>query len=465
MSRNSAGNYSLPSGNPVITDTKISSNWANNTLADIGTELTSSLDRSGRGAMLDALQLAAGTAGAPALTFAAETNSGFYRNTANDLRLSVNANAVQHWLSTGVVFPFGATLTQSQANTPGLTVGGNGTAAGIVANGGSSGGAGGTFTGGGTSGNGVVATGTGSSSGVVGTGGATNGVGAMGTGGGSGAGGQFTGGLTNGPGVVGAGVATGVGGQFTGGSTGAGGDGVVGAGGATGRRGVLGTGGASGPGVWGNGGSGNGTGVGGTGSGTSPGGDFTGGGTNGAGVKGTGNGNGPGGSFFNAAGSTSAAVEGWSASAAAGVFCRGGSGAALRVDVGHAAFTGGNPPPTTAYANTQTPKNLVKAWGRIAADGSGGVTLLDGFNVSGLSIALGGSAVLVNFATGMADANYAVLATPINLGIVPVFLEESSLVRATGSFGLIARKDTGIIVDLNVGGIPVGFMFMALGAQ
>lgn len=42
MSRNGAGIYSLPSGNPVVTGSTISSSWANNTLSDIATALTNS---------------------------------------------------------------------------------------------------------------------------------------------------------------------------------------------------------------------------------------------------------------------------------------------------------------------------------------------------------------------------------------------------------------------------------------
>ena len=40
MSRNGSGTYSLPSGNPVVTGTTISSTWANNTLTDIATALS-----------------------------------------------------------------------------------------------------------------------------------------------------------------------------------------------------------------------------------------------------------------------------------------------------------------------------------------------------------------------------------------------------------------------------------------
>jgi hypothetical protein len=48
MSRNGAGTYTLPAGNPVVTGTTISSTWANNTLSDIATALTQSLAKDGQ---------------------------------------------------------------------------------------------------------------------------------------------------------------------------------------------------------------------------------------------------------------------------------------------------------------------------------------------------------------------------------------------------------------------------------
>jgi hypothetical protein len=48
MSRNGSGTYSLPAGNPVVTQTTISSTWANTTLADIATALTGSLAADGQ---------------------------------------------------------------------------------------------------------------------------------------------------------------------------------------------------------------------------------------------------------------------------------------------------------------------------------------------------------------------------------------------------------------------------------
>ena len=48
MSRNGSGTYTLPSGNPVVTGTTISSTWANNTLNDVATALTGSIASDGQ---------------------------------------------------------------------------------------------------------------------------------------------------------------------------------------------------------------------------------------------------------------------------------------------------------------------------------------------------------------------------------------------------------------------------------
>ena len=48
MPRNGSGTYSLPAGNPVVTGTTISSTVHNNTMTDIGSEITNSLDKDGQ---------------------------------------------------------------------------------------------------------------------------------------------------------------------------------------------------------------------------------------------------------------------------------------------------------------------------------------------------------------------------------------------------------------------------------
>jgi len=48
MPRNGSGTYSLPAGNPVVSGTTISSTVHNNTMTDIGSEITNSLDKDGQ---------------------------------------------------------------------------------------------------------------------------------------------------------------------------------------------------------------------------------------------------------------------------------------------------------------------------------------------------------------------------------------------------------------------------------
>jgi hypothetical protein len=58
-------------------------------MTDIGTEITSSLDRSGRGGMLQPFRGTDGLVGTPAISFTAEPSSGLYRASAGVLGISV----------------------------------------------------------------------------------------------------------------------------------------------------------------------------------------------------------------------------------------------------------------------------------------------------------------------------------------------------------------------------------------
>lgn len=57
MPRNGSGTYAPPSGNPVVTGTVISSTVQNNTVTDLGDEITNSLPRDGQAPMLAALNM------------------------------------------------------------------------------------------------------------------------------------------------------------------------------------------------------------------------------------------------------------------------------------------------------------------------------------------------------------------------------------------------------------------------
>lgn len=92
MSRNASGTYSLPAGNPVVAGTTIEASWANTTMSDMATEITDSLSRSGKGAMLAALEGYDGLISAPGYTFGSEVDLGMYRKAAATIGFA-DANA------------------------------------------------------------------------------------------------------------------------------------------------------------------------------------------------------------------------------------------------------------------------------------------------------------------------------------------------------------------------------------
>jgi hypothetical protein len=178
--RNSAGTYSLPSpSNPVVTGTTITSTWANTTLADLATEVTNSLDRSGRGCMTGQMQSASGTSSAPGITFCSDVSSGFWRAGDDDIRFGIdsaenvefnkNIDAFRVSLYTDA----GVTAVNGITNASAITAIGNGSGSGVAGTGGGTNGAGLSGTGGATNGSGVVGTGAGTGAGIFGTGGTT----------------------------------------------------------------------------------------------------------------------------------------------------------------------------------------------------------------------------------------------------------------------------------------------------
>jgi len=99
MSRSGAGTYSLPNV-AVVTGTTITAGDENTTRSDIATEITDSLSRSGKGAMLAALLNVNGTVGSPSVSFTNDTGSGLYRIGSNDIGFAINGVKVQEWTAT-----------------------------------------------------------------------------------------------------------------------------------------------------------------------------------------------------------------------------------------------------------------------------------------------------------------------------------------------------------------------------
>jgi hypothetical protein len=108
MPRNASGTYTLPSGNPVVSGTLIDATWANNTMADLGNEVTDSLSRSGEGAMLAPLRITDGVQATPSLAFSNEPSSGLYRAGTNEWWSVAAGVQVQQHTSTGAVTRFAA---------------------------------------------------------------------------------------------------------------------------------------------------------------------------------------------------------------------------------------------------------------------------------------------------------------------------------------------------------------------
>lgn len=180
-SRDSSGTYTLPSGNPVVSGTTISSTVHNNTMNDLKTEMTDSLSRSGKGGMTAPLRCADGAVGAPAFSWTSDTDTGLYRIGANNPAMSAGGVKVQEWSATTATFPLavavtgaqtnaaGITVTQSTSNGNAVTATGNGTGAGVRGVGQTStAGPGGDFEGGTSAGNGVKGKGYTTAAGVYG---------------------------------------------------------------------------------------------------------------------------------------------------------------------------------------------------------------------------------------------------------------------------------------------------------
>lgn len=110
-SRNASGVYSRTTGNPVTTGTSISSTTFNALTSDLATEMTDSLSRSGKGAMLAPLQLSNGTLGAPSLTFGSDGDSGLYRVGSNDVALVAGGVKFAEGTASTLTLPLATTAT------------------------------------------------------------------------------------------------------------------------------------------------------------------------------------------------------------------------------------------------------------------------------------------------------------------------------------------------------------------
>jgi microcystin-dependent protein len=113
--------------NSFSSGTTISSAAVNANNTDIASELTNSLPRDGQASMTGQLKAASGTVGAPGLSFGSDTDTGFYRKSANTVGVvaggsevgTIDTNGFNSTLGVlvpipaGVLLPYGATTAPS----------------------------------------------------------------------------------------------------------------------------------------------------------------------------------------------------------------------------------------------------------------------------------------------------------------------------------------------------------------
>lgn len=131
MARNSGGTYSLPTGQPVVSSTTISSSIHNALASDVAAELTDSLSRTGKGGMSAALRGINGTAAAPSFAFTNDTGVGAYRSASGEGALAAGGAAVAKWTSAGFFASLIQALTAVVVTIMGRAPNG-GTAVGVV---------------------------------------------------------------------------------------------------------------------------------------------------------------------------------------------------------------------------------------------------------------------------------------------------------------------------------------------
>lgn len=107
--------------------------------------------------------------------------------------------------------------------------------------------------------------------------------------------------------------------------------------------------------------------------------------------------------------------------------------------------------------------NQAKAWGLLDSDGIGGVSCLDGLNVSSVALAGSNQGWTVTLARAMASTNYVVNATyQIVAGGVSTtaWVAKTKVVSTTGFDILLQDSTTGTYVDASSAVVAVGFTVM-----
>jgi hypothetical protein len=114
--RNSSGTMSVTSvagGYPFISGQVISSSGMNSNMAELATELTDSLSRSGKGGMSAPLRCSDGSVSLPAFSWTNDTNSGMYRIGVDNIGIATGGTKRVDVSNTGIAFTDPASFASS----------------------------------------------------------------------------------------------------------------------------------------------------------------------------------------------------------------------------------------------------------------------------------------------------------------------------------------------------------------
>lgn len=125
MARNGSGTHSVP--NSFSAGSTIESPAMNANFTDIASEITNSLPRDGQAAMTGQMKAASGTVALPGMTFGADTDTGFYRKSTNQIGVvaggvEIGSFGPDNFLDTGgnkmTAFPSGTVMLFIQTAAP-----------------------------------------------------------------------------------------------------------------------------------------------------------------------------------------------------------------------------------------------------------------------------------------------------------------------------------------------------------
>ena len=131
MPRDTSGVYTLPVGNPVITDTVIEAPWANTTMNDIAAQLNNVITRDGLLGPIGPFKVGDGTVNAPGLSFNSEPGMGWFKPGAGLMSLAQGGAEIARWDSADPAITMLRMYSKSGAGVSGVAVanvgfGGNG---------------------------------------------------------------------------------------------------------------------------------------------------------------------------------------------------------------------------------------------------------------------------------------------------------------------------------------------------